>query len=892
MERRFIEESFPLEEIGNESSTEKNTRRGNIATLHVWWARRPAAVSRSINFASLISFPDNKEEEKRIQNEIIKLSQWKGGQNLDPLKNARKKILKECNGKMPKVLDPFGGGGSIPLEFLRLGCETFTSDYNPVSNIILKCTLEFPQKFRTKNNDGLLTSNKKNKLILDVEKWGNWVFSETKKEIEDVYKNRSSDEEVDGYIWAKTVYCQNPSCGIEIPLMRQYWLANTPRKKIALFPIVNKNKINFKIVGIGYDEIPKDFDPSKGSVSRAIVTCQKCNSTIDGKITKKLFLKKTSKERMVAIVFRDKKKKIGKFYRISNVDDTKNISKAEQLLNQKTDILKKEWGINPIPDEETPEGKGRGAERAFGIRNYGLNNWGDLFNPRQTLALITFVEKIRKAHELMLKEFDEEYAKIISTYLALTLDRMAMSYNRLTQWQATSEKMGNMFSRQAISMVWDYAEPNASGTSVRSWKSLFSDTLGIIDICGNSCEFPATVNQTSATDLPHEDNFFDAVITDPPYYDNVPYSYLSDFFYVWLKRSIGYLYPEFFSTPLTPKTNEIVVYSNTPGGWDAGKIFFETNLKKSFQEISRVLKPNGIAVIVYAHKSTEGWETLINSLLDSGLVITGSWPLDTERKTRMRGQKSASLASSIYMICRKLEREPIGFYRDVKKELKKYLDKKLEQLWNQGISGADFFISSIGSAIEVFGKYEKIVNDKDEQILILKLLDDTREIVTNFAINKVVKGEFSEEISQMTRFYILWRWTFGEAKVPFDDALRMAQSTGIDIEREWGKGFIVKDKEFIHVLGPDERNEEKMDESGNLIDSLHKTLLLWKKGDRKILDKFLEEKGYKNSEMFKRVAQAISESLPLESTEKKWLDGFLTGFKSDNSHNSSQSKLF
>jgi adenine-specific DNA methylase len=244
------------------------------------------------------------------------------------------------------------------------------------------------------------------------------------------------------------------------------------------------------------------------------------------------------------------------------------------------------------------------------------------------------------------------------------------------------------------------------------------------------------------------------------------------------------------------------------------------------------------------------------------------------------------------MVCRKWKKEPLGFYRDVKKELKNYLDVKLEQLWKEGISGADFFISAIGSAIEVFGKYEKVVNDKGEKISVIKLLNDTRTIVTDYAINKVIRGEFSDKISQMTRFYILWRWAHGEAKVPFDDALKMAQSVGVDLEHEWNKGFIIKDKDTIRVLGPSERDEKKMDDSVDLIDILHQTLLLWKNKKKKNVDEFLEEKGYKNSELFKRVAQAISESLSLESTEKKWLDGFLTGFKSDNFQSEVQSKLF
>ena len=400
------------------------------------------------------------------------------------------------------------------------------------------------------------------------------------------------------------------------------------------------------------------------------------------------------------------------------------------------------------------------------------------------------------------------------------------------------------------------------------------------------------VMNSSATNIPYPDEYFDAVFTDPPYYDNIFYSNLSDFFYVWLKRSVGFLYPELFSTPLTPKFQEIVHDPIRHENKIKSKLFFEENLKKSFFEITRVLKNNGIVSIVYAHKSTEGWETLINSLLDSGLVVTAAWPINTEMKTRLISHDTASLASSIYMICRKWEKEPIGFYKEIRSELEEYLNKKLEYLWKEGVSGADFFISAIGTAIEIFGKYEKIVDDNDKPIGTIKLLNDVRKIVTDYAINKVIRGEISREISQLTRFYILWRWAYGEAKIPFNDALKMAQSVGIDIEREWNKGFIKKDKETIQVLGPDERIQDDLLDSHDLIDILHQTLLIWKKENKETLDKFLEKIGYRNNKIFKRVAQAISESLPLESTEKKWLDGFLTGFNAYDAPDNIQSKLF
>jgi len=560
-------------------------------------------------------------------------------------------------------------------------------------------------------------------------------------------------------------------------------------------------------------------------------------------------------------------------------------------LKKKINQLKKKSDYSPIPDELTPDGNGKGAERGFTIRNYGFNEWGQLFNMRQKLAMICFVEQIHNVYEEIKKEkVEENYAKCIVTFLALLVSRLSNRLSTIAYWYVPGEKIQPTFVRQALSVTWDFVEMNPFNNSSGGWRNNVSDGIKVIEHLSSILKNPGIVTNNSATSMPYPDEFFDAIITDPPYYDNVPYSHLSDYFYVWLKRMLGKLYPDFFATPLTPKSKEIVLYGNLEGGWEQGKDFFEKMLSQSFSEINRMLKPDGISVIVYAHKSTEGWERLIYSLLHSGLIITASWPIYTEMKSRVRSREAASLLSSIYLIVRKSKKEPTGFYREVKQELKKYLDKKLAQLWNEGISGADFFISAIGSAIEVFGKYEKVVDDSDNQIPVSKLLDDTREIVTNYAIQKVLRSEFSDEISQMTRFYILWRWALGEVKVPYNDALKLAQSTGID-ERELNKGFLLKEKEYVRVLGPDERKEEELEESHELIDVLHHTLILWKKNKKEELEKLLQEKGYDKSDMFKRVAQAISESLSQESTEKKWLDGFLTGFRVDDSQSGVQTKL-
>ncbi|MCW4015125.1 MAG: DUF1156 domain-containing protein, partial [Candidatus Bathyarchaeota archaeon] len=881
IDRRFLEEHFPVKEVSEESVREKGIRRGHISTIHIWWARRPLSSSRAVSYAALVPISETKEQ-KKIAKFVAKLSKWESISDVTVINKARSMITRFYKGNTPKILDPFAGGGAIPLESLRLGCDTYASDYNPVATLILKCTLEYPGRYsdQSVNLEKNLISKKKGKLLEDVKKWGTWVLDEVKTEIASMYPCENGGTYPIGYIWANTVPCQNPSCNAEIPLMRQFWLARKNNRKIAVYPeIVGKN-IEFQIVGTGYKLMPKNFDPNKGIVSRAIATCPVCGSVVDSQKMRSLFQTGKSGQRMVVVILR--KKTPGKLYRVANKEDIEIFNKAESLLENKQKLLTMKWGINPVPDEPTPEGKGSGAERAFSLRNYGMNQWGDLFNSRQKLTLVTFAEKVRLSYEKMVKSgYDKEYAKAIVSYLALNLSKIVDWNNVIATWLSYIEKLSHAFTRQVLQMTWDYCENVPIYTTSGSWGVSLNVLTNGLNVYPTDIPGRITVSQSSATDLnEYNTNFFDAVFTDPPYYDNVPYSFLSDFFYVWLKRTIGHLYPELFSTPLTPKSKEIVAYSNREGGLEGGKKFFEEMLNKSFKEINRVLKPNGIAVIVYAHKSAAGWETLINSLLDSGLVITAAWPIHTEMKMRLRAMESAALGSSIYIVARKIQKIKIGLFKDVKEELEIFLNKKMDILWKEGISGADFLISAIGASVMIFGKYEKILRETDS-IRADVMLEEVRRIVTNYAVKQVLHNGFASEISNLTRFYLLWRWSYGGATLPFDDARKLAQSTMIDLSHEWNKtnSFIKKKKQFVSLLGPQDRDIEAITsvDKKDLIDVLHMALLLWQKGDRQALVDLVSETGFGSKDYFYRVAQAISETLPKESQEKKLIEGFLAG---------------
>ncbi len=877
--KRFIEVSFPVKEVSIESAREKNIRHAHISTLHIWWARRPLASSRATSYAALIPAPKNDVDWDKKGQFIIELSKWENPLNPMLIEKARKDILEANGGKPLKVLDPFAGGGAIPLEALRLGCETYAGEYNPVAVLILKCTLEYPQKYgklkEVKEDWGLLKgSSFKNPLLEDVKRWGEWVLEEAKEEIGKFYPKEKDGSIPVGYIWARTIPCQNPACGAEIPLMGQLWLAKKENKKVALRPFVKNSKVEFEIVGQNND-FPDNFDPFKGTVSRAIATCSVCGNMVDANTTRKLFQEGKAGQRMVAVVLHNPKKE-GKTYRITTEKDLEIFEEAEMYLGNKRAKLMEEWGIDPVPYEEIPLMSG-----VFNVPIYGMHKWGDLFNSRQKMALITFVEKVRKAYKKMIEEgYDGEYTKAVVSYLALGFDRLTTRNSNICVWHHGSEQTEKIFGLQALPMKWSYPESNP--LTSKNVTGFFGNVDSILSVLDNICKIPdslsTTVTQSSATEPPYFDNYFDAIFTDPPYYNSVPYADLSDFFYVWLKRIVGDVYPDLFSTPLTPKSKEIVEMA----GWDPkryahkDKTFFEDNLKKSFQEIYRVLKPNGIATIVYTHKSTSGWETLINSMLDSGFVITASWPIHTEMTTRLRARESAALASSIYFVARKIERKETGWYNEVKEEIKKHIYKKLERLWQEGVSGADFFIAAIGSSIEIFGKYEKVRDYEGNIIRADTLLDFVRDVVTDYTVRQILHNGIAGELSPLTKFYLLWRWTYQEAKVHFDDARKLAQSTGIDLVKEWNKGFIRKEKEFIRILGPQERDLKEV-KNNELIDVLHQTLILWKEGKREEMKKVLTDSGWGNRDAFFRVAQAISETLPIESREKKFLDGFLSG---------------
>jgi adenine-specific DNA methylase len=861
-EKRLIEEAFPLEEVSGESVREKNIRQGHISTLHIWWARRPLSASRTTAFAALVRDPGEEAREELL--ELVKqLAPWEavsgeaaGSDVL--LAKARELVRKNFDGRAPRVLDCFAGGGSIPLEALRLGCETYALDYNPVAVLILKCVLEYPQRYGKA-------------LLSEVKRWGEWVLEEARKELARFYPLDEDGSVPVGYIWARTVPCQNPSCGAEIPLMRQTWLAKKDRKRVGLRMVPNpkEKRVDFEIVGQNGERI--DFNPEEGTVLRANVRCPLCGARMDDEATRRLFREGKAGQRMVAVVLHHPNRP-GKTYRLPTEQDLKAYSAAEQALEEKRQKLWEEWGMDPVPDEEIQmTGRGQVTTPLF-----GMTKFGNLFNARQKLALITFAEKVRQAHAQMLSQgADPDFAKAVAAYLALAADMLAVSCNTLCRWENTRELIADVFSRQALPMLWDFAELNPFSGGSGSWSKVFGY---VRDVLAHLTSIPPVedlpqVKQGSATELPYPDNFFDAVVTDPPYYDNVNYSALSDFFYVWLKRTVGDLYPDLFATPLTPKSLEIVADPYRAGGVEEARRRFEEMLTQSFREIHRVLKPDGIAVIVFAHKSTAAWETIIAALLSAGLYMTASWPVHTEMQTRLNAQETASLASSIYMVCRKRTTEEIGDFGEVQEEIRRKLTEKLPEFWRMGIHGADFFMSAIGPAVEAFGKYAKVVKLSGEAVSVQELLDFARRVTAEFAVRQILENGHLGAVDPETQFYLLWRWSYGQKNLEFDEARKLAQARGVDLELLSRKGLLRIQRGITRLLPPQDR-ERWPERPQTMIDALQLAAVLWKRGQEKELDELLENT-YGHLEAFWQVAQAIAETLPEEEKERRLLHGLL-----------------
>ena len=875
-DRRLIEDSLPLAEISEYSAKEKSIRHGHISTLHLWWARRPLAAARAVTLAALLPAPKDQAEREAFHKLLTDNLDWDLGKEPQVQVDRLRAILREHGVvETPKILDPFSGGGALPLEAERVGAEAYATDLNPVAHLIQLATLYYPQRFAglksSRTPQDRLTG--RSRLVAEVERWGRVVLERVSADIERFYRTDNGDEPL-FYIWARTVRCQNPACRTEIPLVGSCYLIKKPDKIVALLPRASADR---KAVVFDVVENPKgDIDLNGGTITRANAICPCCRQTTPGKYIKAQGQAGGMGHRLLAVAVREGTR--GKRYRVPTAAESRRATSVP---------VPEDFGEIPaVPTEPMPP---RGT-LGFRVQNYGFLTWGSIYNPRQALAMATFARHVRKiVAEVSEANADlgadaEEFSRAVATYLGLCVSKLSDFLSSICVLNYTGGRgVGHTFRLQALAMTWDYAETNPFNGSAAGWPKIVDDLVGTLDLL----VFTGTsdVRRASADHLPFEEKMFDAVITDPPYYDAVPYSDLSDYFYVWLRRAIGEVHPEVLATELTPKRSEMV---QNPAHNKSAE-FFEGAMSRAFAEMHRTLKDKGILVLVFAHKSTAAWETLLKALLDNDLVVTASWPIETEKPGRTRAIGSAALASSVFIVCRKRTAHDDGFIDDVEPDLKARLHERLDYFWSQGIRGADFFMSAIGPAVEVFGRHKRVLKLSGEEVTVGELLDQVRAIVADYALQRIVQGAAAGNVDEASRFYVIWRWAFGTTEVESGEAIHMAQSMGCEFnELVSDRGVLNKKGDKVNLKGPLDRKKIRglgepaaTGTLAPLIDVLHRAANLWAAGDRQELSDFLAvalPPG--GGERMQRLAQSIVDVLVPGDKERALYENFLVGSRS------------
>jgi putative DNA methylase len=818
--RKLIEVSLPLEAINRESAREKSIRHGHPSTLHLWWARRPLAAARAVLFAQLVDDPsshpeefpteaDQRVERERLHRIIEELVVWDNIRDERVIGAARREIMRSTGGNPPAILDPFAGGGSIPLEAQRLGLEAHASDLNPVAVLINKALIEIPPKFRDWKpvfpGRGDTSSSWRGAAGLadDVRSYGGWMRDEAVKRIGHLYPKAKlpdgSEATVIAWIWARTITCPNPACGVEMPLVRSWWLSKAKGRQAYVVPRVLPERGHPSTKRILYDVL---YDPQHaplddiGTVGRTGAICIACGSGAALEYVRAEGKSGRMAAALIAVVAEGDRRR----HYLPSTPGHEGITSTERRPEFGTETL----GVDP---------------RAITAPNYGMATFGDLFTTRQLVALTTFSDLVIEAREKVAADARaggvptgsrlasggggaEAYADSVATYLGLVVSKMTNLSSSITTWMNDRGAFRETFARQALPMAWDYAEANVLSDSGGGWGTFLEKESKVIEL------LPMGLGEATQADAATRPLGGSVISTDPPYYDNIGYSDLSDFFYVWLRRSLRAIHPSLFATVLVPKVEELVANPFRFGGKDAAKTHFESGFREVFAR-ARETAPKGFPTTVYyAFKQSDedgddgtassGWETLLEGMISSGWEITATWPMRTEGAGRMRSHGSNALASSIVLALRdRPEDAPSADRRAFLSNLRKELPPALRELQQGLIAPVDLPQAVIGPGMAVFSRYSHVVEPDGSAMTVRAALSRINEILDE------VLAEQEGDFDAATRFAIAWYRQHGYAPGQFGDADNLAHARNTAVARLERSGILTSRGGNVQLLAPD-----------------------------------------------------------------------------------------
>ena len=829
-----------------------------------------------------LSFEEGKTSKEPKPAELLddrSLVKWETSNPENPqgrevLRVSRELVLAANRGEPPTVLDPFAGGGAIPLEAGRLGCRPIANDYNPVAYLILRATCEFPQKYGKPGKRKVIVEEfgrkvereieVSNVLVHDVEKWANWILERAREKIGHFYPTGSDGRPVVGYIWARTAPCSNPSCRGEIPLLRSLYLCNKPGKKVSLTMEVDKQR---KEASFGI-AAGKSIRRTEGTMqNRGNVLCPYCEQITPVDDLRKAGLAGKMGQRMVAVIVDAKD---GKAYRKVEQVDLAAFQQASAIeVERPSELILPEINASDAEDD---------VSNSTGIRVhlYGMKTWGSLFNQRQLVVMLTFTDCLREAVPEILKcVLDSDYSNALVTCLALWVSRNAMRMSSVGRWDIGGETFQTPFDGARLPMKWDYPEANPFSHVTGGFANQLDWMLHFMN---HESEIPvfARVLWGDGARMDLRPGSATIVVTDPPYFDEAAYADLSDFFYVWLKRGIASQLPEVLGTPQTPKADEATALSHRFGG-DSKEAddHFKTKLAEVFVESKRICRPNGIFTIIFAHQSTDAWTALIKSLFAAGISVDATWPIEMELKNRMRGLNSAALETSICVVCRLRVADSAAEFKDVRSEIMRVVKSSVKRFWQYGLRGADLIVSSYGPAVGIFGKYERVEKADGTPVEVPELLELARR-----AARDAIAGEFKAD--NISTLYYVWANLYGTAEQAWDDARLVVQIGGeaesaMEVAR--GHGIFVVDGSKCRLALLSDREERRglgIDPNPPLIDALQRAMLLWKKEKRTDLVTYLAERDLLEDGPFWKLAQALFEVLPRDVEDWKLVNALLT----------------